>query len=63
MKDHNKRGERSDIVLMWTLTALSKLSIRIGQTTPNKPENSHAKILERIKANLKAHNNHMNVEI
>lgn len=41
LKDHNKRGERSDIVIMWALTALSKLSIRIGQTNPVKPENSH----------------------
>ena len=63
LKDHNKRGERSDIVIMWALTALSKLSIRIGQSNPVKPENAHSKILERIKANLKNHNDHMNVEI
>ena len=30
LKDHSKKGERSDIVIMWALTALSKLSIRIG---------------------------------
>jgi hypothetical protein len=24
------RGERNDIIIMWSLTALSKLSIRIG---------------------------------
>ena len=63
LKDHNKRGERSDIVIMWALTALSKLSIRIGQQNPVKPENAHSKIMERIKTNLKNHNNHMNVEI
>jgi predicted RNA-binding protein with RPS1 domain len=63
LKDHCKIGERSDIVIMWALTALSKLSIRIGQSNPMKPENSHARIVERIKANLTAHNNHMNVEI
>ena len=27
----NDRGERNDIIIMWCLTALSKLSIRIGQ--------------------------------
>jgi hypothetical protein len=63
LKDHDKRGERSDIVIMWALTALSKLSIRIGQTNPVKQENAHTKILERIKNNLKGHNDHMNVEI
>lgn len=26
------RGERNDIIIMWSLTALSKLSIRIGQS-------------------------------
>jgi hypothetical protein len=30
LKDHNKKGERSDVIIMWTLTAISKLSIRIG---------------------------------
>jgi hypothetical protein len=30
LKDHNKLGERSDIIIMWTLTAMSKLSIRVG---------------------------------
>ena len=32
LEDHNKRGDRSDIIIMWGLTALSKLSIRIGQS-------------------------------
>ena len=30
LDDHNKKGDRSDIIIMWGLTALSKLSIRIG---------------------------------
>jgi len=63
LKDHNLKGDRSDIVIMWVLTALSKLSIRIGSTNPTKEENSHAKILARIKIALKNHNNHMNIEI
>ena len=28
LNDHNKKGDRSDIIIMWALTALSKLSIR-----------------------------------
>ena len=30
LKDHNKLGKRSDVIIMWTLTSISKLSIRIG---------------------------------
>lgn len=30
LNEHNKKGDRSDIIIMWSLTALSKLSIRIG---------------------------------
>ncbi len=60
---HNKKGERSDIIIMWALTALSKLSIRIGQTNPINPDNSQTAITERIKKNLKDFTNHMNVEI
>ena len=63
LREHDKKGERSDIIIMWALTALSKLSIRIGSQNPSKEENGHAKIVERIKTNLKAHSNHMNVEI
>ena len=40
---------------MWGLTALSKLSIRIGQSNPI--------ILDRIKQLIGGFNNHMNVEI
>lgn len=63
LRDHQKKGERSDIVIMWSLTALSKLSIRIGSQTPSKEQNGYLKINERIKTALTTHNNHMNIEI
>jgi len=40
LNDHNKKGDRSDIIIMWSLTALSKLSIRIGSTSAMNPNNS-----------------------
>lgn len=40
LNDHNKKGDRSDIIIMWSLTALSKLSIRIGSTSAMNPDNS-----------------------
>jgi len=30
LKSHQKKGDRSDIIIMWCLTALSKLTIRLG---------------------------------
>ena len=48
---------------MWSLTALSKLSIRIGSQNPTKEENGHAKINERIRVALGNHDDHMNIEI
>lgn len=29
LDDHNKKGERSDTIICWVLTALSKLTIRL----------------------------------
>ena len=29
LEEHNKKGERSDTIICWTLTALSKLTIRL----------------------------------
>lgn len=62
-RDHNKKGERSDIIIMWTLTAISKLSIRIGQTNPMDAQDSVQQIGARIKKLLVSNQNHMNVEI
>jgi AP-1 complex subunit gamma-1 len=63
LEDHNKLGERSDIIIMWTLTALSKLSIRIGQQNPLNPQDSFLTIQAEIKATLKSFSNHLNIEI
>jgi len=63
LSDHNKKGDRSDIIIMWSLTALSKLSIRIGSSTSMNPENASAAIQQRINKCLKDHTNHINVEI
>jgi hypothetical protein len=29
LEDHNKKGDRSDTIICWALTALSKLTIRL----------------------------------
>jgi hypothetical protein len=29
LEDHSKKGERSDTIICWVLTALSKLTIRL----------------------------------
>jgi hypothetical protein len=29
LEDHNRKGDRSDTIICWTLTALSKLTIRL----------------------------------
>mmetsp|Transcript_16317 Transcript_16317/g.27584 ORF Transcript_16317/g.27584 Transcript_16317/m.27584 type:complete len:117 (-) Transcript_16317:869-1219(-) len=63
LRNHNKRGDRSDIVIMWALTALSKLSIRIGSNMPGKSQNSYEAIITRIRKNLRDFSTHMNVEI
>jgi hypothetical protein len=63
LDDHNKKGERSDIIIMWTLTAISKLSIRIGQQNTLNDIDSNKAINEKIKDNLNKFANHMNVEI
>jgi hypothetical protein len=51
LEDHDRKGEKSDIIIQWTLVALSKLSIRL----PN--------VKDRVKKNLNEFNDHMNVEI
>ena len=60
------RGERNDIIIMWSLTALSKLSIRIGQSQlklNGNSDNLFVNINQRIKKNIKAYTNHINIEI
>ena len=51
LEDHDKKGERSDTIICWVLTALSKLTIRL------KTINAKAKEL------IEGYSDHMNVEI
>ena len=63
LKNHDKKGERSDIIIMWSLTALSKLSIRIGGMNASNEANNSAKIMERIRKCLIGFQDHINIEI
>ena len=51
LEEHNRKGERSDTIICWALTALSKLTIRLRNVQPKVQE-----IIEQ-------YNDHMNVEI
>lgn len=63
LSDEKRLGERCDIIIMWCMTALSKLSIRIGQTSAANPENSQSAIIERIKSLIVKYSQHPNIEI
>lgn len=51
LEDHSRKGERSDTIICWVLTALSKLTIRLKS------------IQERSRQLIKKFSDHMNVEI
>jgi hypothetical protein len=51
LEDHDKKGERSDTIICWVLTALAKLTIRLKD------------INKRVKELIEKFANHMNVEI
>jgi hypothetical protein len=51
LEEHNKKGERSDTIICWVLTALSKLTIRLKDITG------------RVREIIEQYNDHMNVEI
>ena len=51
LEEHNRKGDRSDTVIQWTLTALSKLTIRLKT------------IQEKVKEIIESYTDHMNVEI
>jgi AP-1 complex subunit gamma-1 len=51
LEDHNKKGQRSDTIICWTLTALSKLTIRLKT------------VKEKVHDIIEEFTNHMNVEI
>jgi len=51
-KASSNSTDRDDIIVMWCLTAMSKLSIRIGSRNAVNPDNSESTIMGRIKKNL-----------
>ena len=51
LEDHNRKGERSDTIICWVLTALSKLTIRLKSIQP------------KVKEIIESYTDHMNVEI
>jgi hypothetical protein len=51
LEDHAKKGERSDTIICWVLTALSKLTIRLKTIGP------------KAKEMIQSYTDHMNVEI
>ena len=51
LDDHSRKGERSDTIICWVLTALSKLTIRL------KTANLQVKKL------IECYTDHMNIEI
>lgn len=38
LEEHNRKGERSDTIICWALTALSKLTIRLPNSTSRVKE-------------------------
>jgi hypothetical protein len=51
LDEHDRKGSRSDVIISWTLTALSKLTIRLHDC------------LEKVKEIISAYTDHANVEI
>jgi hypothetical protein len=51
LEEHNRKGERSDTVICWALTALSKLTIRLKN------------IQQKVREITEQYTDHMNVEI
>jgi AP-1 complex subunit gamma-1 len=51
LDDHQRKGDRSDTIICWVLTALSKLTIRLKTIGP------------KAKELIKKFTDHMNVEI
>ncbi len=51
LEDHNRKGDRSDTIICWALTALSKLTIRLKT------------IQQRVHEIVDQYTDHMNVEI
>ena len=51
LDEHDRKGKRSDVIISWALTALSKLTIRLTNST------------EKVREIVNAYTDHANVEI
>ena len=51
LDEHDRKGERSDVIISWALTALSKLTIRLRN------------VQKRVKEILESYTDHANIEI
>lgn len=51
LDEHDRKGERSDVIISWTLTALSKLTIRLQGAK------------SRVKDIIETYKDHANIEI
>ena len=51
LDEHDRKGERSDVIISWALTALSKLTIRMPGC------------IEKVREIVQAYTDHANVEI
>ena len=51
LDEHDRKGERSDVIISWTLTALSKLTIRLKKAN------------NRVKDIIQTYKEHANIEI
>ena len=51
LDEHDRKGERSDVIISWTLTALSKLTIRLKGAN------------KRVKDIIETYKDHANIEI
>ena len=51
LDENDRKGKRSDVIISWALTALSKLTIRLP------------KVQNKIKSLIEGYQDHANVEI
>ena len=51
LDEHDRKGERSDVIISWTLTALSKLTIRLKSAN------------DRVRGIIETYKDHANIEI
>ena len=51
LDEHDRKGKRSDVIISWALTALSKLTIRLTNST------------DKVREIVNAYTDHANVEI